>query len=318
MPCPRCGHTTDPAAGPFCPSCGRYLAMLQWVAEPPPSVTGARVPLRPVSSRYTGPPRYRQRPHGGFPALPWRPPGEPVTPPAAPEQVARSQAGVAVPLLWALAAVALLAAVAEVWRYVLLLQSRDGALSADTVAASDALVLAAGVGAVLLGLAAGGSLVAWTVQASVAAAARSGSRPSRSATDVALGWVVPGVNLAVPGSVFAEIEHGALDRPPDRRPRPSWSIRVWWALWALGVLTSALTLAWSRRSGVQAEADGVVLHALLDLLAAVTAGYTAVLVSRLTALLGPVREPRREVVISVSDRSGGPVRPSTAARATPA
>jgi hypothetical protein len=89
-------------------------------------------------------------------------------------------------------------------------------------------------------------------------------------------------------------------------------------LWTLGVLTSALTLAWSRRSGVQAEADGVVLHALVNLLAAVTAGYTAVLVSRLTALLGPVREPRREVVISVSDRSGGPVRPSTAAPATPA
>jgi hypothetical protein len=289
--------------------------MLQWVAEPPPSATPPRASLAPVSARYTGPPRYREPPRGGFPALPWRPPGEPCTPATPPEQLVRSQAGVAVPLLWALAAVALLAAVAEVWRYVLLLESRDGALSADTVAASDALVLAAGVGAVLLGLAAGGSLVAWTVQASVAAAARSGSRPSRSAMDIALGWVVPGVNLAVPGSVFAEIEHGALDRSSDQRPRPSWSIRVWWVLWALGVLTSAVTLAWSRRTGVQAEADGVVLHALLDLQAVVTAGYTAVLVGRLTALLGPVREPRREVVISVSDRS---VRPSTAAPATPA
>jgi Domain of unknown function (DUF4328) len=313
MPCPRCRHRTDPAAGPFCPHCGRYLASLQWVAEPPP--TAASAPPEPLPSRYTGPPRYRQRPQGGFSALPWRPPGDaPVLPPP-PEQAARAVAGVAVPLLWALAAVALLAGAAEVWRYALLLASRDRALSADAVAASDALVLAAGVAAVLLQVTAGGFLVMWTLQASTAAAARSGSHPSRSPRDVVLGWLVPGLNLAVPGSVFAEIEHGALDRPPRQRPRPSGAVRVWWLLWAAGVVASAVTFAWSRRTGVQAQADGVVLHATLDLVAAVTAGYTAVLVGRLTALLGPVRQPRREVVLAVSERA---VRPSPAARANPA
>ena len=35
------------------------------------------------------------------------------------------------------------------------------------------------------------------------------------------------------------------------------------------------------------------LHAVLNLVAAATAGVTAVLVGRLTALLNPVRAPRR-------------------------
>ena len=315
MPCPRCGQPTHPAAGPFCPYCGRYLTSLQWVAEPPRSATPPR-PV-PVSSRYVGPPRYRERPRGGFPPGPWRP-GAVGAAPAPPERRARALAAVVVPLLWVLVVVALLAAGAETWRYVLLLDSRDRALSADAVAASDALVSAAGVGAVLLGLAAGGFLVAWTIRASVAAAARSGSRPSRQARDVVLGWVVPGLNLAVPGSVLAEIEHGALDRAATGRPRPSRLLRVWWVLWAAGVVASIVVLAWSRRTGVQAEADGVILHAALDLLAAVTAGTTAVVVARLTALLGPVRAPRRQVVIAVKDAGGAAVTPSPAAPATPA
>ena len=89
---------------------------------------------------------------------------------------------------------------------------------------------------------------------------------------IVLGWLVPGLNLAVPGSVLAEIEHAALDRPADRRPRPSRLLRVWWVLWVAGVLLAAVVLAWSLRTGVQARADGVVLHAVLDLLAAATAG----------------------------------------------
>ena len=141
MPCPRCGHVSDAAGGPFCPHCGRYLATLQWVAEPPPSSV-APLPM-PRPTRYVGPPHYAEPPRWGFPAAPW-PAADGPAAPVPPERTARSLAAVAVPLLWALAAVALLAAGAETWRYVLLLASREGALSADAVAASDALVLAAG------------------------------------------------------------------------------------------------------------------------------------------------------------------------------
>ena len=187
---------SDAAGGPFCPHCGRYLATLQWVAEPPPS-TVAPLPM-PRPTRYVGPPHYAEPPRWGFPAAPW-PAADGPAAPVPPERTARSLAAVAVPLLWALAAVALLAAGAETWRYVLLLASREGALSADAVAASDALVLAAGTGTVLLGLVAGGFVVAWTLPAAVAAATRSGSRPSRSRRELVLGWLVPGWNLVVPG-----------------------------------------------------------------------------------------------------------------------
>jgi len=299
MPCPRCGHVSDAAGGAFCPRCGRFLATLRWVAEPPAS-TVPEPPL-PRPSRYIGPPHYAEPQRWGFPAAPWMGADRPAQP-VPPERQARSLAAVAGPLLWALAAVALLAAGAETWRYVLLLASREGALSADAVAASDALVLAAGTGTVLLGLAAGGFVVAWSLPAAAAAASRSNSLPSRSRQEIVLGWVVPGWNLAVAGPVLAEIEHGALDRAPDRRPQPSRLVGLWWLLWVAGGVLTAIALVWSWRTGVQARADGVMLHAVLDVLAAVTAGVTAVLVGRLTVLLNPVRAPRRRLLLAVGDR----------------
>jgi hypothetical protein len=108
---------------------------------------------------------------------------------------------------------------------------------------------------------------------------------------------VPGVNLAVPGAVLAEIEHTALGLPAATRPRPSRLLRLWWGLWAACVVLAVAVALWSLRSGVQALADGVALHAVLDLLAAVTAGVTAQVITRLTALLAPVRAERREILV---------------------
>jgi hypothetical protein len=190
-----------------------------------------------------------------------------------------------------------------VWRYVLLLASRDGALSAGAVAASDALVASAGTVAPVLTLVSGGVLILWTVRAARAAADRAGVRPARSARAIVAGWLVPGLNLSVPGSVLAEIEHTALGLPPGRRPRPSRLVLVWWLLWAAGVVLSIVVLLWSFRSGVQALADGVVLHAWLDLVAAATAAVTARLVVVLTRLLGPTAPRRREVLVRVNQRS---------------
>jgi hypothetical protein len=305
--CPRCGRQSPAGNGPFCPYCGRYLAALRWVAEPPPG----SIPRIPVRRRrpYTGPPRYRMLPRWGFPLGGWRPP-EPDRPGGDPLQVTRSLLATVVPLLWATSAVALLAAAAEVWRYILLLASRDGALSASAVAASDALVASAGTVAPILTVLSGGLLILWSMRAAQAAADRAGVRPSRSDRAIVLGWLVPGLNLSVPGSVLAEIEHTALGLPPDRRPRPSRLLLVWWVLWVLGVVLSAVVLLWSLRDGVQARADGVVLHAVLDLLAAVTAGVTARLVLRLTRLLSPARPRRRELLLRFTP-------PSAAAPAAP-
>ena len=75
---------------------------------------------------------------------------------------------------------------------------------------------------------------------------------------------------------------------------------MWWLLWVVGFLFAVVVLVWSLRTGVQARADGVLLHAALDVFAAATAGVTAVLVTRLTRLLGPPRVRRRELVVSVA------------------
>jgi hypothetical protein len=213
---------------------------------------------------------------------------------------ARTLVGSLVPLLWATAAVALLASGAEVWRYVLLLASREGALPAEAVAASDALVASAGTVAPVLTLVVGVLMVLWTVRAARAAADRAQVTPSRSQRMIVLGWVVPGLNLSIPGSVLAEIEHSAIGLPASLRPRPSRQLLVWWALWVVSVVLSAVVLLWSLRDGVQARADGVVLHAALDLVAAVTAGVTARLVLRLTRLLAPSAPRRREVLMRVN------------------
>lgn len=299
LTCPRCRRTSAPDAGSFCPFCGRYLAALEWVARPPSDPRPVPVSRTP----YAGPPRYRLRPRGGYPALPWAPPAGPVPP--TPLDATRSVTGTAVPLLWATAAVALVAAGAEAWRYGLLLASRTDALNAPVVAASDALVLSAGTIAPILALVAGVLVVLWTVRATAAAAAGAGVVPSRRAREIVVGWVVPGVNLAVPGSVFAEIEHAALGRPAGTRPRPSRLVLGWWALWATGGVLAAVVLLWGLRAGVQARADGVVLHAVLDLLAAATAGATAVLLTRLTRLLAPARTDRREILVRVGGPASG-------------
>ena len=287
MPCPRCGHCSDAAGGPFCPHCGRYLAPLQWVAEPPPSIVAAAADAacRPATSGR----RATAEPAVGLPARrrgaadgPARARPDPADAPARwPRSRCRCCGRRRRSRCWPRAP--------RRGATTLLLASRDGALSADAVAASDALVLAAGTGTVLLGLVAGG--FAGRVDAAAAAAPRRRAagrgRRGRGGTLV-LGWLVPGLNL-VGARVrsLAEIEHGALDRPPDRRPRPSRLVRRLVAAVGGGVCSRPLVLAWSLRTGVQARADGVVLHAVLDLLAAVTAGVTAVLVSRLTRAARP-------------------------------
>jgi hypothetical protein len=113
---------------------------------------------------------------------------------------------------------------------------------------------------------------------------------------VLLGWLIPPINLSVPGSVLAEVEHAGLGRPPTEKVRPSRLLLVWWVLWAANVVLFLAAAAWSVRTGVQARADGVVLHALLDLLAAATA--------LVTALVRPPRSIRRPRVVSVGKPAG--------------
>jgi len=116
----------------------------------------------------------------------------------------------------------------------------------------------------------------------------------------------------VPGSLLAEIEHGLVERPAGMRPTPSRLVVRWWLLWDAGVVLWVVTLLWALRDGVQAQADGVLLHALLDLVAAGTAVVTAVLVRQFTLLLYADRPPRRMLLVRL-----GAAERSPTARATP-
>jgi Domain of unknown function (DUF4328) len=273
---------------------------VEWVAWPPGGyqVRGPRSPRR-----YTGPPAYPVVPRWGFPLVTWRRPTsfEPV--PVSDRDRARSLAGTAAPLLWLAAVSCLLAAGAEAWRYALLLDSRFDALPAGRLRTSDALVITGGVVSVLSCAVAGLVVLLWALRAYPAACALAGVSPSRSPRELVLGWLVPGLNLSVPGSTLAEIEHALLHRPVGARPVPSPLLRAWWAAWVASVALGVIALLWSLRDSTQALADGVLLHALVDVLAATTAVLTALVLRSLTALLRPAdpAKARRMVVVRVGE-----------------
>jgi hypothetical protein len=100
--------------------------------------------------------------------------------------------------------------------------------------------------------------------------------------------LLPGVNLAVAGSVLAELEHTAQRGEQGVRPKPSRLLRWWWAIWVADGVFALVTFLWRFRGGVQAQADGVVLAVVTDLLGAALAALTVLLVHRFVRLLAPI------------------------------
>lgn len=218
----------------------------------------------------------------------------------------RGLAALAVPLLGLTALLVLFTAGGEIWRYTLLLDSRFDALPAGPLRASDALVVTGAVVSVLSSVLAGAVTLGWLVNANKVAAKAAGVTPARPGWQLVIGTLLPGLNLVVPGGVLAELEHAALGQDPNRRPSPSRLVIGWWLGWATGLVLAGITLLWNLRDGVQARADGVLLHVATDLVAVLVAVTTIVVVKRLTRLLSPVRlsQARRMVVVRVPGGSG--------------
>lgn len=265
---------------------------VRWVATPPPGAMPQRRAVPP--ERYQGPPRYAATPRWGFPNLTWRAPtavpgtaSDLPTPVQRLRVIARSTFG----SLWFLAALALVAGGAEIWRYVLLVQSRSSALTTSVVVASDTLVVTVGLLATIFSLVPACLTLWWIFVARIAAADAAGEEPARTSREVLLGMLVPGLNLVMAGSIMAELEHSVLRRSPDRRPSPSRLVFAWWGLWVLNWLLLAAALWWRTRDGIQAMADSVILVALTDFAAAALAITTARLVHRTTELLAPITRP---------------------------
>lgn len=284
---------------------------VDWVATPPPGAY-PQPAHRKQRLSYGGPPTYPVPPRWGFPLLAWRwPTAVPgTTEPSDSVDGVRRLGKTAQNSLWLLGFVAVWAAMSEVWRYVLVALSRFGALSASLVSASDAMVVSSSaimfVGCLL-------SLVLtlmWVRRTRNVASTLVGYGPSRSDRAAFAGLIVPGVNLVVPGSVLAELEHAVARRPADERPRPSKLLRWWWGFWVGSGLMFVITVLWSFRDSTQALADGVLLHAFGDLVLAGVAVTTALLVRRITTLLLPVdaASVRLMRVVEVKDAPEPPLR----------
>lgn len=266
----------------------------RWVATVP---GGVRKRLSRRRLPYLGPPSYGSTPRWGFPALAWRwPTAVPGTSsaenrPVTVERV-RSVGGHAVAMMWTVGALALISAGGEVWRYVLLLDSREGALSARLVATSDAVVTVAAVLAMAFAILAFVVVIWWLLLARHAAAEAAEQRLPRSDWHVLVYLLVPGINLAMAGVVLTELEHQVMRRSSGERPRPSRAMQIWWGAWVVSGLLFGATVLWRFRDGVQAQADGVLLTALTDLAAATLAVLTALTVRRLFTLLAPIDTQR--------------------------
>ncbi|MFN2479195.1 MAG: DUF4328 domain-containing protein [Pseudonocardiaceae bacterium] len=213
----------------------------------------------------------------------------------------RTLAAVAVPLLGLTATLALVTAGAEAWRYALLLSSRSDAVPAGPLHVSDALVVTGGVVSLLSAALAGAVTLGWLVHAHATAARAAAVRPARPGWQLVVGALVPGLNLLVPGAALAELEHTTLGQHPDDRLRPSRLVIGWWVLWVIGLVLAGAATLWNLRGGVQARADGVLLHVATDLVAVAVAITTIVVVRRLTRLLSPAtrNRARRMVVVRV-------------------
>jgi len=253
-----------------------------------------------------------------LPAVPWRHPLERATeetPDAAAR--ARSLAASARPLLLGTALAFGLAAVAEAWRYGLVLRGRTELLGAATVALSDSVVVTAGVLAPVLALLSGVVVVLWLVRTRLAVAELNGVTETRSVRGVVLGAVLPVVNLGQAGVLLTELEHMiARSRPGGRpshtgephrdaghnrevRPSPSPLVRAWWTAWVMSAGLSVLTWVWRWQGTAQAQADAIVLAGLSDLAAGVSAALTFTVVRRCTAVLVAGRSTPRRWVASV-------------------
>ncbi|MGH3756531.1 DUF4328 domain-containing protein [Actinophytocola sp.] len=279
----------------------------------------ARQPRRRLP--YLGPPRYTEMPRWGFPPLAWRWPttvpgarlgaGEPVT-----VDRVRIVSGHAAAMMWALAALTLSAAAGEVWRYVVLLRSRGGALSDRLVATSDAVVTIGAVLALAFGALAVVVTVWWLYLARHAAAEVAEQAPHRRDWQVLVYLLVPGVNLAMAGVILAELEHHVLRRPGDERPTPTRATKIWWAAWVVSGVLFVTTIAWRFRTGVQSQADGVLLSAATDLAATTVAVLTALTIRRLSALVAPL-DPKRLRHLRVLSVHNAPTPPLRETRPTP-
>lgn len=293
--CPRCrGVLLSPGPIDAPPERRNY----RWVARRPGQLGRRRVVPKRRAAAPT--PRYTEIPRWGLR-------DEPPRPRTARRRPLRVLAERVYGLLTAVAVVFALAAGAELGRYLILLRNRTRLIEPLLLAVSDAMVIGTSLIALILALPAAVGAVGWLNEVRRAEFARMERSDPRSVRMLALGCLVPVVNLLWPGVFLTEVVS---------EPRAVRAVRIWWSAWVLGGILSAASLMWRPAGSLQAEADGVLFTALTDAVAAAVAVLTlwAIRVIEGRDLRGRSRNSRRWVVatdpaVPVIE----PVRPGAAA-----
>lgn len=275
--CPRCrGVLLSPGPIDAPPERRNY----RWVARRPGQL--GRRPIVPKRRPATPTPRYIEIPRWGLR-------DEPPRPHTARRRPLRALADRVYGLLIAVAVVFALAAGAELGRYLILLRNRTQLIEPMLLAVSDALVIGTSLIALILALPAAVGALGWLIGVRRAEYARRERSDPRSMRMLALGCLVPVVNLLWPGVFLTEVVS---------EPRAVQAVRIWWSAWVVGGMLSAAALMWRPAGSLQAEADGVLFTALTDAVAAAVAVLTlwAVRVVEGGDLRGRSRTAQRWVV----------------------
>ncbi|MDG3010497.1 DUF4328 domain-containing protein [Rhodococcus sp. D2-41] len=280
-----------PSARPAPPQRRRWNSPAErayrWVARKPDHASARVLPPPP---RVPGPtPRYRQTPTWGL-----------IDNGGAPQQDARpsrrqSWADGTRPAMRAVVALYLVATAAELFRYFLLLRNRHTLISPITLAISDALAWVIGYAAPLAAIVAAVAVSMWLVDGRARLFAMVGRSDPRSARGLALGVLVPGWNLAMPGVFLTEMARAVPGDDPAAGGL-TLRVRIWWAAWVLSAAVMVGNWLWRLNDSVQARADGVLFTAFGDLLAAFVAAGVLVLMDRFASVgAAAERRPHRWV-----------------------
>ncbi|MEU4339692.1 DUF4328 domain-containing protein [Nocardia sp. NPDC023852] len=297
QPCARCGARWAVQGAPmhWCPRCRGVLLSpapidapadrrnYRWVARRPDQrarrVQSARPAVRTETPRYAQPPRWGLI----------DPPAQATTAPSRPfgrltDSVTK--------LLVATAVVFAVATVAELVRYLILLRNRTRLIHPAVLFCSDAFVIGSAVLALMLALVTAVAVLGWLIETRRVAYAEAGRRDPRSRPALALGCLVPVVNLLWPGIFLTEL----VARRGD--PRAVRAVRIWWVTWVFGGIVTVAALLWRTADSLQAKADGVMFTAFTDAVAVGVALLTLWVLQTIDGhdLLGRGRIARRWLI----------------------
>jgi hypothetical protein len=150
-------------------------------------------------------------------------------------------------------------------------------------------VLAASWAALICASATAAIMVPAIVRAHRAAAVRAGRSDPRDRRSILLRLLVPIWNVYGAGQIVTEVDGMLAGNFTERhRPRSSRTVLIWWLLWVVSAVLTIVVLARGLGASLQAIADTVELHIVVDLAAAAVAAVTAVLMLRWVRLfVGP-------------------------------